>query len=161
MPHLHLNRLRKFIRASRMWTYLQDLKHAGAYNEAPTKGGSLALRCPACPRLGVNYEQTDVASGQDFQLTRKNKAHDEHDLCMSDGTKYWVKQDQYKAHLEANKDTAYKQSTRGGNCSNHRAANDTWVRQPGVAETGIGAVTCGRHTFYMPEGVVNFFKGER
>ncbi|KAG8781152.1 hypothetical protein FRC12_022181 [Ceratobasidium sp. 428] len=156
-----------------MWTYLQDLKHNGAYDEAPTKGGSLALRCPACPRLGVNYEQTDIESGQEylfnqmlsydgsFQLTRKNKAHDEHNLCMSDGTKYWVKQDHYKAHLEANKDTAYKQSTRGGDCSNHRAANDTWVRQPGVAETGIGAVTCGRHTFYMPEGVVNFFKGER
>ncbi|KAG8794599.1 hypothetical protein FRC12_023283 [Ceratobasidium sp. 428] len=31
MPHLHINRFREFMRASRMWTYLQDLKRSGAY----------------------------------------------------------------------------------------------------------------------------------
>ncbi|KAG8746888.1 hypothetical protein FRC11_012549, partial [Ceratobasidium sp. 423] len=31
----------------------------------------------------------------------------------------------------------------------------------GVAETGLGAVTCARHTFFMPQGCVNYWKGER
>ncbi|KAG8699801.1 hypothetical protein FRC09_006368 [Ceratobasidium sp. 395] len=124
MPHLHLNRFQEFMRTSRMWTYLQDLKRSGAYDLAPTTSGSLALRCPACPCLGVNYKLSDVVSGQEclysqqityngtFQLTRKNKAHNEYDICLSDGTKYWVQQEEYKTHLEANKDTAYEQSTR-------------------------------------------------
>ncbi|KAG8706551.1 hypothetical protein FRC08_000988 [Ceratobasidium sp. 394] len=96
-----------------------------------------------------------------FQLVRKNKAYDSHDLCLSDGAKYWVEQSQYKAHLEANNDTAYQQSTQGLECNNHRAANDTWVRHTGIAESGVGTVTCARHTLYMPSGVVNYFKGER
>ncbi|EUC59035.1 hypothetical protein RSOL_293460 [Rhizoctonia solani AG-3 Rhs1AP] len=50
---------------------------------------------------------------------------------------------------------------KGDQCNNHRAANNTWVQQTGVAETGVGAVTCARHTFYMPQGCVNYYKGER
>jgi ABC-type molybdate transport system substrate-binding protein len=112
-----------------------------------------------------------------FQLVRKNKASDEHDVCLSDGAKYWVNQSDYKAHLKANEDTAYAQSTRvgiiesdtrthtdsyqGSDCNNHRAANDTWVRPTGVAESGCGAVTCARHTVHFPSGTVNYFKGER
>ncbi|KAG8789237.1 hypothetical protein FRC12_013730 [Ceratobasidium sp. 428] len=173
MPSLHANRLREFLRAVRIWTHLQNLKHAGAVTQASPQAKILALRCPACPRLGVNYFREDVVAGQEFlynqhisydgsfQLTRKNKSYDEHDLCLSDGTMYWINQTSYKAYLESIDDSAYKQSTRGSACSNHRAANDTWVRQIGVAESGVGGVTCGRHTFYMPSGMVNLFKGER
>ncbi|QRV99167.1 hypothetical protein RhiJN_27186 [Ceratobasidium sp. AG-Ba] len=172
-PHLHINRFREFLRATRMWVHLQDLKHNGAVSSESPEAQSLALRCPACPRLDVNHNMDDVAPNEEFlytqqisydgsfQLVRKNKASDEHDLCLSDGTKYWVNQKRYKAHLEANRDTAYQQSTRGADCNNHRAANDTWTRRAGVAESGVGAVTCARHTFYMPGGVVNYYKGER
>ncbi|QRV87045.1 hypothetical protein RhiJN_15063 [Ceratobasidium sp. AG-Ba] len=155
-PHLHLNRFREFLGA----TLCLESREAQ----------SLALRCPACPRLDVNHNMDDVTPSEEFlytqqisydgsfQLVRKNKASDEHDLCLSDGTKYWVNQSKYKAHLEANWDTAYQQSTRGADCNNHRAANDTWTRRAGVAESGVGAVTCARHTFYMPGGVVNYYK---
>ncbi|KAF8594265.1 hypothetical protein BDV93DRAFT_459331, partial [Ceratobasidium sp. AG-I] len=34
-------------------------------------------------------------------------------------------------------------------------------RREGLAETGVGSVTCARHTFLMPQGTVNFHKGER
>ncbi|QRV96937.1 hypothetical protein RhiJN_24956 [Ceratobasidium sp. AG-Ba] len=172
-PHRHVNRFREFLRAVRMWSHLQDLKRSGAASTEYISNYSLAIRCPACPRVGVNHEVDDVIPSQEFlytqqisydgsfQLVRKNKASDEHDLCLSDGTKYWVKQDAYQQHLIANKDTAYNQSTRGTDCNNHRAANDTWTRRTGVAESGVGAVTCARHTFYMPGGVVNYYKGER
>ncbi|KAG8794605.1 hypothetical protein FRC12_023289 [Ceratobasidium sp. 428] len=100
MPHLHINHFQEFMCASRMWTYLQHLKRSGAYDSAPTTPGSLVLCCPACPHLEVNYKLSDVVSGQEylysqpttyngtFQLTRENKAHEEYDICLSDGTKY-------------------------------------------------------------------------
>jgi hypothetical protein len=50
-----------------------------------------------------------------FQLVCKNKAFDAHDICLSDGAKYWVEQAPYRRHLENNKDTAYLQSTRVSN----------------------------------------------
>jgi hypothetical protein len=35
------------------------------------------------------------------------------------------------------------------------------VHAAGVAESGVGAVTCAQHTFYLPKGVFNYFKGEQ
>ncbi|KDN41897.1 hypothetical protein RSAG8_07114, partial [Rhizoctonia solani AG-8 WAC10335] len=173
LPHLQPDRLRELLRVNREWTYLQLLKHNGMTVILPRELGSLALRCPACPRLGRNYAPEDVtvalryAFAQElsydgsFQLIRKNKNHDAHDQSLTELLLYWVSQSDYARHLEDNRDTPYQQSTKGDRCNNHRAANDTWVRQSGVAETGLGAVTCARHTFYMPQGCVNYYKGER
>ncbi|KAG8794598.1 hypothetical protein FRC12_023282 [Ceratobasidium sp. 428] len=74
---------------------------------------------------------TDIctASKSLTTLTRKNKAHDEYDICLSDGTKYWVKQEEYKAHLEANKDTAYEQSTRAHSFTNRESIATIIERQ--------------------------------
>lgn len=66
MPHLYLNRFREFIRATRQWMYLQDLKRSGTFFTGSVASLSLALRCPACPRLGVNFEPPDVVSGQEY-----------------------------------------------------------------------------------------------
>jgi hypothetical protein len=142
MPHLHHNRLREFMRASRQWMFLQDHKRSGTFRKGIHSTESIANRCPACPRLGVNYLEEDVFPGQEFvfyhrscaythwkhsyrylysqqlsydgsfQLVRKNKTFDEHDICLSDGAKYWVGQADYKHHLKENEDTAYAQSTR-------------------------------------------------
>ncbi|KDN33781.1 hypothetical protein RSAG8_13130, partial [Rhizoctonia solani AG-8 WAC10335] len=172
-PHYHPDRLRELLRTTREWDHLQLLKRAGKVNRISKELGALAIRCPACPRRDVNYIPEDVTLGLEypfaylisydgsFQLTRKNKAFDQYDTCTSDGLLYWVQQESYAAHLLANKDTAYNQSTKGERCNNHRAANDAWVKQSGVAETGVGAVTCARHTFFMPQGCVNYWKGER
>ncbi|QRV91950.1 hypothetical protein RhiJN_19968 [Ceratobasidium sp. AG-Ba] len=169
LPHYTVDRFREFLRCTRMWTRLQDLKRSSAGNSQAAEAQELALRCPACPTQGFNHENEDIEPGLDqqisydgsFQLVRKNKAYDKHDVCLSDGAMYWVPMQEYKDHLAAKKDDAYEQSTRGGECNNHRAANDTWVRRTGVAESGVGAVTCARHTFYMPQGMVPYFKGER
>ncbi|KAG8763025.1 hypothetical protein FRC11_006400 [Ceratobasidium sp. 423] len=179
-PHTHQHRLRELLRVSREWTFLQALKRAGRTVTDPVQPGSLSVRCPACPRLNFNYKASDIEEDKrylfaqqlsydgSFQLVRKNKAHDQFDICLTDGLMYWVKQDDYKAHLMANKDTAYNQHTHrgaeadgGDRCNNHRAANDTWVKRSGVAETGLGAVTCARHTLFMPIGAVSYWKGER
>jgi hypothetical protein len=46
-------------------------------------------------------------------------------------------------------------------CNNHKAAESGWLKFAGLAETGIGSVICARHSFFMPEGTVNFTMGER
>ncbi|KAG9077189.1 hypothetical protein FS749_010954 [Ceratobasidium sp. UAMH 11750] len=54
------NRYREFMRVSRAWMWLQTKKRAGSFNAA--RGEDLALRCPACPRVGVNYIASDVSA---------------------------------------------------------------------------------------------------
>ena len=46
-------------------------------------------------------------------------------------------------------------------CDNHKAARDMFVRFLGVDVSGVGAVTCARHSCFMPRGMVDFFRGER
>jgi hypothetical protein len=65
MPHLHENRFREFLRATRQWMYLQDMKRAGVEHMKDALGSSLALRCPACPRLDVNYKMDDIKPGEE------------------------------------------------------------------------------------------------
>ncbi|KDN34992.1 hypothetical protein RSAG8_11966, partial [Rhizoctonia solani AG-8 WAC10335] len=162
--------LRELLHVTRQYLILQLLKQAGQTTTTPKDLGCLALRCPACPRLGVNYILSDVMAGLEwlftqlisydgsFQLIRKNKAHDKQDISLTDMFMYWGSQLHYAAHLLANKDTAYDTALKNDHCNNHRAAGDTWVRQSGVAETGLGAVTCARHTMFMPQGTVNYWK---
>jgi hypothetical protein len=169
MPHLHENQFREFLRTTRQWMFLQDMKCAGVERMKDASGSSLALQCPACPRLGVNYQMVDLKQGEEyvcsgsshfrcpkwssrylftqqlsydgsFQLVHKNKAFDNHDICLSDGLKYWVEQAAYKHHLEQNKDTAYLQSTRVGkpviemSACTHNFCNRDWnvttIKQP-------------------------------
>jgi hypothetical protein len=65
MPHLHVNRYREFMRATREWMYLQDHKRMGHTSSNLNDPVSIANRCPACPRLGVNYSEEDVSAGQE------------------------------------------------------------------------------------------------
>lgn len=56
------DRYREFMRVSRQWDHLQDIKRAGIRDvifSSPYEG-DLALRCPVCPRLGINYLSSDV-----------------------------------------------------------------------------------------------------
>lgn len=61
-PHLVPDRYREFSRVARQWDHLQDLRRAGVFSVDPSLStrGDLVLRCPACPRLNVNYQISDV-----------------------------------------------------------------------------------------------------
>ncbi|QRV88425.1 hypothetical protein RhiJN_16443 [Ceratobasidium sp. AG-Ba] len=132
----------------------------------------LALRCPACPRLNVNYEASDVTDDNrflftthisydgSFQLIRRQRTADDHDISLTEGAMYFVDAKPYEAYLTATKDDAYR-NTKVSDCNNHKAATGTWSKYEGLAVTGIGACSCARHAFYMPHGIVNYFKGER
>jgi hypothetical protein len=64
-PQRVRDRYRELLRVSRQWIHLDDLKHAYSATpigqETPQKG-SLGLRCPCCPRLGINFEKEDVVA---------------------------------------------------------------------------------------------------
>jgi hypothetical protein len=61
------DRYREFLRTSRQWQFIQSLKRAGmtAINSDHPKAGELAIRCPACPRVGVSFEHSDVRPGDE------------------------------------------------------------------------------------------------
>jgi hypothetical protein len=136
-PHHHRSRLRELLRVARQFMFLQVLKRAGQTNRRSAGLGDLALRCPACPLLDVNYIHMDVTEGlecvlfilidmQDldgpirylfwqqisydgsFQLTRKNKVVDKHDTCLTDSSLYWVSQQHYRTHLSINDSAEYE-----------------------------------------------------
>ncbi|KAG8729266.1 hypothetical protein FRC11_009185, partial [Ceratobasidium sp. 423] len=56
------DRYREFLRVSRAFDFLTDLYTSGAKDTKakPSTDGDLALRCPVCPRLDVNFISSDV-----------------------------------------------------------------------------------------------------
>jgi hypothetical protein len=67
-PHEVPDRYRKFMRASREWQWLQIVKRSSSSPDLPmgSAGRDLTLRCPACPREGVNFESDDVPPEDEY-----------------------------------------------------------------------------------------------
>ncbi|KAG8693912.1 hypothetical protein FRC09_010193 [Ceratobasidium sp. 395] len=152
------DRYREFMRVSRLWIWLQTRKRAGCLDAKEEV--SLAIRCPACPRKGVNYEAEDVTDDNRFQLNQRQQAQDEFDTCLTDGSMFFVANEKYEAYLSTINDDAYK-NTKSADCNNHKAAIGAWTQYEGLAVTEVGACSCARHAFCLPRAIVNFFKGER
>ncbi|KAG8720863.1 hypothetical protein FRC08_017744 [Ceratobasidium sp. 394] len=164
------DRYREFMRTARQWMLLQAKKRAGLRDIMATE--NIAIRCPACPRMDVNFRADDVNSSNrylyttnlsydgSFQLVRRQRAQDEHDICLTDDQMFFVGTEAYEGYLSQVKDNAFK-NTKVSDCNNHKAAIGAWTLYEGLAVTGVGACSCARHAFYMPNGVVNYFKGER
>ncbi|CAE6415368.1 unnamed protein product [Rhizoctonia solani] len=154
------DRYREFLRVSRQWMLLMDLKRSGAQTARPSSNNpDLALRCPACPYTDINYQDTDIDDDH-FKLYRKDKPSDRWDLCMTTGRKYFISDYEFQSYL-TNLGAEGNMSTKDANCNNHRAAQGGWIRYTGLDETGIGSVICARHSMFMPRGTVNFTTGER
>ncbi|KAG9098113.1 hypothetical protein FS749_004659 [Ceratobasidium sp. UAMH 11750] len=164
------DRYREFMRTARQWMLLQTKKRAGVRDIRSTE--NIAIRCPACPRAGINVQQGDVNSSNQhlytthisydgsFQLVRRQRAQDDYDICLTGGQLYFVESAPYEEYLSQLKDDGFK-NAKVSDCNNHKAATGAWTLYEGLAVTGVGACSCARHAFYMPKGVVNYFKGER
>lgn len=118
----------------------------------------------------------NLAYDGNFKSNRKDKPVDPWDTCLSDGRKYFVSQEQFNAFINkvVSSATASKIkvcSTRllhawlivrqDSGCNNHKAVANNWVQYEGLAETGIGATICARHSFFMPVGTVRLTRGEK
>lgn len=157
-------------RVSRCYRDLKSKLHAGCWTAEGNTAGGQAIFCPACPQPGVNVtnrtwdSKTDpkwllspllVADGNfKFDHLQLKKPHS--DIRLRDGTGYVVTTTTYEEHLAITNGVQEK-----SDCANHKAVNQATRPRKHVDNTGIGAIACARHGFFVPHSIVNFKKGEQ
>ncbi|KAJ6556077.1 hypothetical protein B0H19DRAFT_947493 [Mycena capillaripes] len=149
-----------FMRCSRQWRNIMNLKRAGMVHDpdADRQPGDLALFCVTCPQPGRNvsveevqnstnqklYRPQVVADGN-FKLDNLKMRNPEDDVRLADGQMFCVGSLQYDEHVRITPDKKQR-----SNCNNHRAVNETNVKRKEVDSTGIGACACARHGCFYP-----------
>ncbi|KAF7365921.1 hypothetical protein MVEN_00467300 [Mycena venus] len=176
------DRYEEFVRACRIWRFLVIQRRAG---QAPPHGidkhiphrrpNCLALRCPACPEIGFNVSEEEVKSAAeserhkytlfvstdgDFKLQRKKKKEDPDDFALNDGNAHFVPTPEYKVYMEdIAKDDPKPDDD--GNCPHLKAGRmHNIVKFKNSVVSGVIAVQCARHGFYLPQGIVDLPRGE-
>ncbi|EIW81842.1 hypothetical protein CONPUDRAFT_54267, partial [Coniophora puteana RWD-64-598 SS2] len=168
-------------RCSQQWRLLNALLHHGEHASAVADGkksedhqlhlkqGSLATVCPGCPRPQINmpdgwqadpdgwkYGVTLCMDGN-FKADHLRMRKQVNDVPMTDGAAYMTESKAYQEHLHT-----YPDKKEVSTCNAHRAvtqANQTRGLHKDV--TGIAALACARHGFFIPGTVVDFQKGEK
>ncbi|KAF7368983.1 hypothetical protein MVEN_00224700 [Mycena venus] len=164
-PDTVTNRYREFLMASRVWRALALQRWTGqAHGIDPhvphRRANSLALRCPACPEVGFNMtlDQMIAASEDEKQVPNalNNKRDDPDDIALNAGNGYFIPLETFKKHLDA-----LKPSEDTGTCSHLKAARmQNIAKFKNAVITGVVAVQCARHGFYLPQSFVDLIKGE-
>ncbi|KAJ8494654.1 hypothetical protein ONZ45_g13163 [Pleurotus djamor] len=164
------DRAREMERVSRCYRDLVTRATAGEFDlKVILSNGALALACPVCPQLGINltpltYTPNDpdwlvspllVADGN-FKFDHLQMKRPDLDIFLRDGASYAVNSKLYQAHLQTTEDTPTRST-----CANHKAVNQSSRTRRHVDSTGIGAIACARHAFFVPHSVVYFTKGEQ
>ncbi|RDX48568.1 hypothetical protein OH76DRAFT_1456274 [Lentinus brumalis] len=166
-----------FMQMVRQWRHLKLLKRSGRGHDpdgvAATRPGSCAVECPACPQPEKNLPQgwenapkwkrwlyqLYISLDANFRLKRKKVSCEESDPSLNDGIAYMVKEQQYKAFLEATGNLPPEKHT---HCNNHNAVKLANLKNGALlAATGVGAVDCARHGFRRPASIGDLQKGER
>ncbi|KAJ7728436.1 hypothetical protein DFH07DRAFT_969869 [Mycena maculata] len=152
-----------------------DRYHEWAYDESGvegTKEGALAIRCPGCPRPGVNLpEDWEDATEEDwwalvyvflaldacFRLKRRLISSELKDPGLGVGMAYMLKNEPYREYLRTVTDQKEMNTCSGLAALDY--ANTKFSR--GYATTGVGMGVCARHEFIQPNGVGDLQRGER
>ncbi|KAJ7029541.1 hypothetical protein C8F04DRAFT_962701 [Mycena alexandri] len=170
------NRYSEFLRMTREWRHIQELKRSGCIHipgqirEIPA--GFCALLCPACPQPGKNlpvggaWKEAPrpkrylyalfLAIDANFQMKRKQVSSEEADPGLNRGCVFYSDVKAYMEHVGAHWET--EQESR---CVSHDAVNQPDRKARGTASSGIGTVDCARHNMKRPNGVGDLQKGER
>ncbi|KAJ7223218.1 hypothetical protein GGX14DRAFT_532116 [Mycena pura] len=136
-----------------------------------TASGELAIRCPVCPRPGVNLpENWENAPQEDrflyvlflaldacFRLKRRMVSSELKDPGLGTGWAYMVEWAPYRQHLLTVTDQQEMSTCSGLAALDH--ANTKFSR--GYSSTGVGMGVCARHEFVQPNGVGDLQRGER
>ncbi|KAJ6526481.1 hypothetical protein DFH09DRAFT_1095195 [Mycena vulgaris] len=174
-PRSIKDRYREFLFAQRIWRYLALRRRAGQDHGFDAhvphrRAGSLTIRCPACPEVGFNISAETmqaatemeshkftlfVSADGNFKLQRKNKRDDPDDYALNGGNGYFVETEEYKEYLKVAK------PVEDGTCSYLRAARMQNISKfKNTVISGVVALQCARHGFYLPQGMVDLKKGE-
>ncbi|KAJ7704531.1 hypothetical protein B0H17DRAFT_1039895 [Mycena rosella] len=175
-PQIVKDRYREFLFALRIWRYLALERRSGQAHgidvDVPhRRPGSLTLWCPPCPEVEFNITAEMMASAAEterhkftwfvlvdgnFKLQRKNKRDDPDDYALNGGIGYFVETEEYKAYLKVARPVEEL-----GTCSHLRAARMQNIGKfKNAVVSGVVAVQCARHGFYLPQGMVDLTKGE-
>ncbi|GJF00979.1 hypothetical protein PsYK624_172830, partial [Phanerochaete sordida] len=111
------DRLKPFLRVIREWRFLKLLKRSGR-GHLPggvknMEAGALCLRCPACPRPGVNLPDNwqtvsddlkfmyllILAIDANFRLKRRAVSNDARDPGLMSGCGYFTPDEEYREHI--------------------------------------------------------------
>ncbi|KAJ7912440.1 hypothetical protein B0H13DRAFT_1613667 [Mycena leptocephala] len=174
------DRYREFLRVVRIWRHLTMRRRSGQaqnIDEVITnrRANSLAVRCPACPEVGFNVDKETIdaapenqrwtrrhlytlflSSDGNFKLQRKRKVDDPDDVALNGGNAYFPEDSEYQKYV-----SQLGPSDDKCTCSDLKA-----VRMQNIAKfknsviSGVVAVQCARHGFFMPGGMVDLKKGE-
>ncbi|KAF7298285.1 CxC2 domain-containing protein [Mycena chlorophos] len=170
------NRYRMLLRMVREWRHLLLLKRGGRFGHQSSSAedvspGELAIRCPACPRPGINIpENWQDAPPKDhclysqffamdacFQLKRRMVSSEARDPALGPGFAFMVDSKPYREYLRTATNKQEMSTCTGLKALEH--ANTKFSK--GYAATGVGMVVCARHEFVQPTSVGDLQKGER
>ncbi|KAJ6522886.1 hypothetical protein B0H19DRAFT_1345812 [Mycena capillaripes] len=170
-------RYREFLRVVRVWRHVTIRRRSGQPQEIDKllpnrRPGSLGVRCPTCLEVGFNVDKALVyspnfelrrhlytlflSSDGNFKLQRKRKVDDHDDVALNGGNAYFLEDSKYRQYISEIGPADDKCT-----CSKLKA-----VRMQNIAKlkssviSGVVAVQCARHGFFMPGGMVDLKKGE-
>ncbi|KAJ7602837.1 hypothetical protein DFH06DRAFT_986580 [Mycena polygramma] len=178
-PNQVEDRYREFLRVIRVWRHLAMRRRSGqalGIDQVITnrRPNSLAVRCPACPEVGFNVDKATIdaapenkrhlytfflSSDGNFKLQRKRKVDDPDDVALNGGNAYFPEDTRYQAYVKE----LQKQGPADDKCT---CSDLKAVRLQNIAKfknsviSGVVAVQCARHGFFMPGGMVDLTKGE-
>ncbi|KII83049.1 hypothetical protein PLICRDRAFT_119895 [Plicaturopsis crispa FD-325 SS-3] len=159
----------------REWRHVKGAKRAGRGHDpsgiAGTRKGELATLCCACPLPNINLPEDwsrappskaylyRLILGHDanFRLANRMRSTEQADPSLCPGGAYFVDTGPYAAFLKN-----YTHDKEISNCVAFAAlmlAN--LKRTKGIASSGVGGVSCGRHELFCPNGLGDLQKGER
>ncbi|KAI0038767.1 hypothetical protein FA95DRAFT_1476165, partial [Auriscalpium vulgare] len=168
-------RLPSFMSMVRQYRHIKMLKRSARGHSVNgvggTKPGECAVLCPACPQPGLNlppdWESAPedqrwlfrriVAIDANFRLKNRMRSSNAVDPGLGTGFSYFVEQDGYNEHV-AKFATQEEISTCSGFAS---IANANTKNTKGLRSTGVGAISCAKHEFWLPNGMGDLQRGER
>ncbi|KAJ7235748.1 hypothetical protein B0H12DRAFT_1076022 [Mycena haematopus] len=170
------DRYREFQFGYRIWRFLALERRTGQAHGIDKfvphrRPGSLTVRCPACPEVGFNVDEETINNADEsekhkytlfismdgnFKLQRKNKRDDPDDVALNAGAGYFVETEEYKRYVALAKPVDDPNT-----CSQFEAARmQNIAKFKNAVISGVVAVQCARHGFYLPQGMVDLTKGE-
>ncbi|KAH8813613.1 hypothetical protein DL96DRAFT_525303 [Flagelloscypha sp. PMI_526] len=180
-PHKAPDRVREFLRVTRVWTELASRRRSGQdplfeidrFLPQCFPRHSRCIVCPTCPLVGFNITREEmyslkedeahkaqlVLSGDgNYGLHLNANRGDPDDFELNDGHAFMVETDAFEAAMKALGLQIPTLST----CARLTALKgQNLMRFLNCIISGVFAVQCARHGFFMPHGVVDLELGEK
>ncbi|KAG8902573.1 hypothetical protein FRC00_001366 [Tulasnella sp. 408] len=144
-------------RIMRQWRLLRSVKRSGYFTMSCIPPGGLVLRCPSCPRPGINLPD----DWESDPMANNKGAGSQSDRPFTDDWGFWTVQSEFDAYQAAVKGLRVNE-TEIPKCHNFKAGDPS--RSGGGTGTMVGGsviVSCSRHIFIQPNGVTDLRKGEK